>query len=474
MSENITTDLVVLGAGPGGYAAAFRAADLGLKVILVDTDPVPGGVCLNRGCIPSKALLHAAKTVQDARAASEYGITFNAPQIDFLKLNTWKNGIVDKMTKGLLQLAKARQVTFLQGRGAFVAPDKLSVQGDKGITEITFAKAIVAAGSRPFIPDNFPVESKHLLTSTTALDISSPPKNLLIIGGGVIGLELGSVYQTLGTSVTVVEMQPGLIPGCDRDLVKPLQKRLEKIGMKIMLSTQVKNLSEASSGLQAVLTDAAGKDETHDFEKALVSIGRKPNSSGLGLNHTQVEIDAKGFITVDKQMLTKQKNIFAIGDIVGNPMLAHKATHEGLIAAEVAAGHDKTVFDARAIPSVVYTDPDIAWCGLTETQAKIDSKNVKTGLFPWAASGRAQTLHAGDGLTKLILDPDTDQILGAGIVGPGAGEMIAEMVLAIETGCTARDIALTIHPHPTLSETLMEAAEMAHHMSVHIYKPKRG
>lgn len=468
------SQLLVLGAGPGGYAAAFRAADLGMQVTLVDTDTTPGGVCLHRGCIPSKALLHAAKILHDVRDAQEFGLSFGKPQIDFAKLNAWKNSIVEKMTKGLLQLAKARKVEFVQGRGGFVSPNRLAVNNNGApAREIEFDQAIIAAGSRPFIPDSFPVDSPRLLTSTSALDVSQPPRSLLIIGGGVIGLELGSVYASFGTTVTVVEMLEGLIPGCDRDLARPLQRRLEKSGIKILTSTQVLSLTDAGSELKAVLRDAKGTESSHTFEKSLVSIGRKPNASGLGLNNTQVEIDAKGFIKVDNQMRTSQKNVFAIGDIVGGPMLAHKATHEGLVAAEVASGKSKIIFDAKTIPGVVYTDPEIAWCGLTETQAKIDGREIKIGTFPWAASGRAQTLLAGDGLTKLILDPATDQILGAGIVGTGAGEMISEMVLAIETGCTAKDIALTIHPHPTLSETLMEAAEVAHGMSVHIFKPKK-
>lgn len=474
MNALAKTSLLVLGAGPGGYAAAFRAADLGLKVTLVDTGSTPGGVCLHRGCIPSKALLHAAKVLSEARTANEFGITFGEAKIDFPKLNTWKNRIVENMTKGLLQLCKARQVTYVQGRGGFVSPNRLAVhENGNPIQEIEFDQAIIAAGSRPFIPENFPIDSARLLDSTTALDVSQIPKTLLIVGGGVIGLELGSVYAELGTAVTVVEMLDGLIPGCDRDLVKPLQRRLEKHGIKILTSTQVITLKDGGKALEADLKDTKGSETSLTFEKALISIGRRPNASGLGLNNTQVVVDAKGFITVDNQQRTSQKNIFAIGDIVGNPMLAHKASHEGLVAAEVAAGHSKTIFDARVIPGVVYTDPEIAWCGLNETQAKAEGHAIKTAAFPWAASGRAQSVGASDGLTKLLLDPETDTVLGAGIVGSGAGDLIAEMCLAIETGCTARDIAMTIHPHPTLSETWMEAAEVAEGLCVHIYKPKK-
>jgi dihydrolipoamide dehydrogenase len=468
------TQLVIIGAGPGGYAAAFRAADLGLQVTLIDLEVNPGGVCTFRGCIPSKALLHVAKLITEAGEAGELGIEFSSPKIDLGRLRTWKEKIVNQLTSGVGTLGKMRKVNFVQGRASFIDSKTLSVQpnGDGNQRPLSFDFAIVATGSRPFIPPDLSVESPHLWNSTTALDLKEIPKTMLVVGGGYIGLEMGTVYAALGTKVAVVEMTDGLLPGVDRDLVRVLNKRLEVAFSSIRLKIKVTSLSEATGGLKAVLEDSEGKQSEEIFEKVLVSVGRRPNSSGIGLNNTAVEVDSKGFIKVNPERRTNVPNIFAIGDVAGEPMLAHKATHEGITAAEVIAGH-KAVFEPRAIPAVVFTDPEIAWCGLTETQAKEQGRKVNVSRFPWAASGRALTLNRTDGSTKIIADVETDLVLGVGIVGSGAGDLISEAVLAMEMGATAADLGMTIHPHPTLSETLMESAEGIEGLSIHFYRPKK-
>jgi dihydrolipoamide dehydrogenase len=475
MNQNAEfSQLVVIGAGPGGYAAAFRAADLGLQVTLVDLDVNPGGVCTFRGCIPSKALLHAAKLITEAREASELGITFSSPQIDLSKLKAWKEKVVTQLTGGLGTLGKMRKVNFIQARASFIDSHTLALQanGQGNQAPLKFDFAILATGSRPFIPPGLAIESPHLWDSTSALELSEIPKTLLVVGGGYIGLELGTVYAALGSQVHVVEMTGGLLPGVDRDLVRILAKRLESHFSSIRLNTKVVSFEENAGGLKALIEDTEGKRTEEIFGKVLVSVGRRPNSSGLGLNNTAIEVDTKGFVKVDPERRTTVPHIFAIGDVAGEPMLAHKATHEGITAAEVIAGH-KTVFEPRAIPAVVFTDPEIAWCGMTEEEARSRKLEARISRFPWAASGRALSLNRTDGSTKIIAHPETDQILGVGIVGSGAGDLISEAVLAMEMGATAADLAMTIHPHPTLSETLMESAEGIEGLGIHFYRPKK-
>ena len=473
MSNAANKKLVVIGAGPGGYAAAFRAADLGIDVTLIDTQKNPGGVCLYKGCIPSKALLHAAKIIQEAEHIAEAGITFGKPKIDVKKLAAWKSSVVEKMTSGLGQLSKARKINFVQGRASFSNSSTVMIKKADGLEEtMSFDYALVATGSEPNIIPNLPKDSPHFWDSTKALELNEIPKTLLVVGGGYIGLELGSVYAALGTKVTVVELGDSLLTGADRDLVKILAKNLETKLHKILLSTKVTEYKEVRGGVQVTFDSLTGKDATQVFEKVLVCVGRKPLSQGLGLENTKIKINERGFITVDQQLRTTESHIFAVGDIIGNPMLAHKATHEGLVAAEVIAGH-RVFFDAKVIPAVVFTDPEIAWCGLTETEAKQQGKEIKIAQFPWQASGRATSMGLKEGLTKLIIDPQSEKILGVGIAGSGAGELIAEGALAIEMGATALDLALTIHSHPTLSETIMEAADVFFGQSVHVYKPKK-
>jgi dihydrolipoamide dehydrogenase len=472
MSPNERYQVVVLGAGPGGYAAAFLAADLGLKTALIDTEENPGGVCLYRGCIPSKALLHAAKVLHEAEAAAVMGIEFGAPRISVDKLRAWKDGVVKKLTGGVGQVAKFRKVTYISGRGTFTDAHTLSVALTAGGAQtVEFDHCIVATGSRPATIPIFP-KSERILDSTSALDLKSVPKTMLVVGGGYIGLELGSVYAALGARVSVVEMLPGLLlPGADRDLVAILEKRLSKSFESIMVNTKVAGASEVSDGIRVKLEGAVNEERT--YEQVLVSVGRKPNTSGFGLEKTKARVNARGFIEVDGQRRTAEPSIFAIGDVTGDPMLAHKASHEGRTAAEVIAGH-KVAFEPAAIPAVIFTDPEIAWCGLTETQAKEKNIEVAVAKFPWGASGRAMTIERTDGLTKLIIDPRTERVLGVGIAGPGAGDLISEGALAIEMGALASDVKLTIHPHPTLSETIMEAAEVFYGQSTHVYRPKRG
>ncbi|HJQ68981.1 MAG TPA: dihydrolipoyl dehydrogenase [Blastocatellia bacterium] len=474
MSEQMdSTQVVVIGGGPGGYAAAFMAADLGLQVALVDLERNPGGVCLYRGCIPSKALLHVAKLITESRHAANWGIEFADPKIDVDKLRAWKEGVVDRLTGGLGQLAKQRKVRFIQGRAKFIDANTLNIQTAKnGESRLRFEHAIVATGSRPATAPGLALDSPRLLDSTTALDIKSVPKNMLVIGGGYIGLELGTVYAALGAEVSVVEMTPGLLPGADRDLVSILAKRVEKIFKAVMLSSKVVEMKEERDAVRVRFEGEAVKEAEQVYENVLVSVGRKPNSEGLGLENTKVEIDARGFVKVDAQRRTAEASIFAIGDVVGDPMLAHKATHEGRTAAEVIAGH-KVAFEPNAIPAVVFTDPEIAWCGLTETEAKKENRAVTVARYPWGASGRAMTLDRIEGVTKLIIETETERVLGVGIVGVGAGELISEGVLAIEMGALASDVGMSIHPHPTLSETLMGAAEVFYGTSTDIYRPKR-
>jgi dihydrolipoamide dehydrogenase len=472
MSNN-STQLVVIGAGPGGYPAAFLAADLGMDVTLVDMEANPGGVCLYRGCIPSKALLHASKLLADAREAAEIGIQFGEPKIDIAKLRTWKESVVGKLTGGLGQLSKVRKVKYIQGRARFLGPDTISIKrpGVADDESLTFQHALLATGSRPAVIPNFPVDPSCIWDSTAALSLDTIPSSLLVVGGGYIGLELGSVYASLGSQVTVVEMMPGLLPGADRDLVTFLSKRLKANFKSILLNTRVVEMTKVENGVRVKFEGQDVKEPEQVFEKVLVSVGRKPNTGDLGLENTKVQLDAKGFVKVNPQRQTDEPSIYAIGDIAGEPMLAHKATHEGRLAIEAIAGH-KVAFEPRAIPAVVFTDPEIAWCGLTETQAKAEGREVKVAKFPWGASGRATTLNRNDGVTKLIVDPADERVLGVGITGPGAGDMIAEAVLAIEMGAVVSDLKLTIHPHPTLSETVMEAAEVFFNQSPHFYQKK--
>src|SRR5580692_4055371 len=474
MTETSNLHIAVVGGGPGGYAAAFLAADLGLKVTLIDPEVNPGGVCLYRGCIPSKALLHVAKLIEESQQAKNWGIDFPRPNIDLTRLRTWKENVVKKLTGGLGILSKQRHVEYIRGKAAFENSTTLIVTKPSGENEtLSFDKIIIATGSRPAIVPSLKIDSPRMMDSTAALNLEEIPGSLLVVGGGYIGLELGSVYAALGTRVTVVEMLSGLLPGADRDLVLPLHKRLEKMFEAILLNTTVSSIREESNGLRATFEGPNVKEREQVFDRVLVSVGRKPNSEIPGLEKTQVQVGARGFIQVNKQLQTNDPAIYAIGDVVGEPMLAHKASHEGRVAVEAIAGH-KVAFEPHAIPAVVFTDPEVAWCGLTETQAEKENREIKVAKFPWGASGRAVTIDRPDGMTKLIIDPHTERILGVGIVGAGAGELIAEGVLAIEMAALASDVAMTIHPHPTLSETVMESAEVFFGTSTHVFRPKRG
>jgi len=470
-----SVQLVVVGGGPGGYAAAFLAADLGLSVALVDPEANPGGVCVYRGCIPSKALLHVANVLSEARHAKAWGVEFGEARIDLGKLRAFKNDVVKRLTGGTGQLVKHRKVQYIQGLAAIVDPHTLRIQKTGGGDEsLRFDHAILATGSAPARPAALAISDARVMDSTAALDLPDVPKSLLVVGGGYIGLELGSVYAALGSAVTIVEMTGGLLPGADRDLVDVLAKRVNRIMRSVLLNTRVIKMAAESKGIRVTLEGPSLKDDTRYllFDRVLVSVGRQPNSAIPGLDGTRVKVNERGFVHVDEQMRTDEPSIFAIGDLVGEPMLAHKASHEGRVAVEVIAG-ENVAFEARAIPAVVFTDPELAWCGLTETQAQKDGRTVVVAKFPWGASGRAITLDRTDGLTKLILDPDTETILGVGLVGPGAGELIAEGVLAIEMGATATDLKLSIHPHPTLTETLMESAEVFFGQATHVYRPRR-
>lgn len=472
-AENLEADVVVIGAGPGGYPAAFAAADHGKKVILVNAEPTPGGVCLHRGCIPSKALLHVAKLIHEAEEATAWGVTYSKPKIDIDALRKFKNDVVTKLTGGIAELSKARGVTYVNAWATFADSSTLDLKYPDGKTgKLKFKHAILATGSTPVVPPIFKKDDPRVMDSTGALELADIPEKLLVIGGGYIGLEMGSVYAALGSKVTVVEMLPGLLPGADRDLVRPLQKRLEKQFAAINLNTKVDSLDIQKAGIVAKLTGEDNQTREENFDRVLVSIGRRPNSKNLGLEKTKVQIDAKGFVVVDAKRRTSDPNILAIGDVAGEPMLAHKATREAKVVVEALVG-EPAEFDNIAIPAVVFTDPEIAWCGLTETQAKTENRDVNIVRFPWGASGRAVSIGRTEGLTKIICDTKTQRVLGVGIVGAGAGELIAEAVIAVETACLARDIADSIHAHPTLSETLMEAAEGIIGQATHMYRPKR-
>ena len=465
--------LAVIGGGPGGYAAAFLAADLGMDITLIDKEKNPGGVCLYRGCIPSKALLHVAKLINETKEASAWGIEFGEPKINLERLRAWKNEVVNKMTGGLGILSKQRKINYMQGIATFVNSTTLKIEMISGETkELKFDKIILATGSVISSIPSLNIDSRRLLNSTSALDLPEIPKSLLVIGGGYIGLELGSVYNALGTKVSVVEMTSGLLPGADRDLVTYLAKRIENSFNKVMLNSKVVEMKESGNAISVKIQAQDGTTSDVDYDYVLMSIGRRPETKGLGLENTKVKVNQKGWVEVNKQLQTNDPDIYAIGDIVGEPMLAHKASHEGRTAVEHIAGH-KGAFEPLAIPAVVFTDPEIAWAGLTETQARERNINYVVSKFPWAASGRATTLGRSDGVTKLLIEPETERILGVGICGPGAGELIAEGVLAIEMGANASDLKLTIHPHPTLSETVMEAAEVFFGQSTNVYRPKR-
>ncbi|MEI6413334.1 MAG: dihydrolipoyl dehydrogenase [Pseudomonadota bacterium] len=470
-TADIETDLVILGAGPGGYTAAFRAADLGQRVVLVERFPTLGGVCLNVGCIPSKALLHAAEVIDQAAAMAHLGIRFGAPEIDLEKLRTGKNAVVKRLTQGLTQLAKQRKVQVLQGLAQFASPHRLTVQGADGSLSVTFRHAIIACGSSPVKIPGFPHEDPRLVDSTDALALSDIPGRLLVIGGGIIGLEMATVYAALGSEIDVVELSEGLIPGCDRDLVRVLEKRIRKKYRRILLGTQVTGIVPHSDGLEVHFA-GPNAPASERYDKVLVAVGRRPNGKTLAADAAGVSVDERGFIPVDPHQRTNVPHIFAVGDVVGNPMLAHKATHEAKVAAEVIAGQPAR-FDPLAIPSVAYTDPEIAWMGLTEEQAKRQGIAYEKGVFPWMASGRALGMGRDEGLTKLLFDPQTHRLLGAGIVGPHAGDLISEAMLALEMGADMEDLALTIHPHPTLGETLGLAAEMAHGSITDLLPPKK-
>ena len=468
---DLHAEIVVLGAGPGGYTAAFRAADLGKQVILIERDSKLGGVCLNVGCIPSKALLHVAKTITEADEISQHGVTFGKPTIDINKIRSWKERIVAKLTGGLAALSRQRKVQVVCGVAKFSSPNSITVETTDGSKTITFDNAIIAAGSSVTRISGFPYDDPRLIDSTGALLLQDIPERMLIIGGGIIGLEMGTVYDALGSKISVVELADGLIPGADRDLVRPLHKRIEKRYEAIYLKTKVTKIEARAEGLN-ITFEGDNAPQSQLYDRVLLAVGRRPNGHEINAEAAGVVVNERGFIPVDKQQRSNVPNIYAIGDIVGDPMLAHKATHEGKVAAEVIAGH-KASFDALTIPSVAYTDPEISWMGLTETQAKAQDITYEKAAFPWAASGRALSMGRGEGLTKLLYDPQTKRILGAGIVGSNAGELIAETVLALEMGADMEDIGLTIHPHPTLSETVGFAAEIAEGSITDLYMPRK-
>jgi dihydrolipoamide dehydrogenase len=469
--------LVVLGGGPGGYAAAFLAADEGLEVTLVEADSRLGGTCLLRGCIPSKALLHVARVIAEVdELRHEWGVEYRSPLVNIDKVRARKEKVISTLSGGLKQLAKRRNVRIIHARGVFENSTTLRLEGDDasipGDRQLTYDYCILATGSIPAMPAAFNIGSDRVMDSTGALDLADLPESLLVIGGGYIGLEMGTVYAQLGSKVSVVELLEGLLPGADRDLVKPLHKRLERLfGERIFLNTKVGSIG-LRDGKVEVAFEGPGKFGTEQYDRVLVSVGRRPNSRGFGLEKTQVQLDERGFAKIDKQLRTADPHILAIGDVAGDPMLAHKATHEGRTAVEVILGKPVT-FDKLAIPAVVFTDPEIAWAGLTEDQAKRDGRKYEAAVYPWGASGRAIAIGRTDGLTKVLVDPNTERVLGVGIVGPGAGELISEAVLAIEMGCEVTDITETIHPHPTLSETIMNAGEAFFGTATEIYKPKR-
>ena len=468
--ESIKTELVVVGGGPGGYAAAFYAADLGKKVILVEQEKNLGGVCLNRGCIPSKALLHATHVISAARESAHHGIVFESPKVDLEKMRAWKDSILKKLSGGIAQIAKMRGVQVVHGRGYFEASQRLRVENAEGQQFIEYDKAVLAVGSRPSLPKAFDLGNPRVMTSTEALQVEEVPEELLIIGGGYIGMELGTVYANLGSKVTVIEALETILAGADADLVRPVVKLAEKNFKEIRYKTKVTKMATKGKKIM-VISELDGKSKEELYDRVLVSVGRVPNAADLGLENTKVERDEKGFVKVNEKMETSDANIYAIGDIAGGVMLAHKASKEARIAVENICGQE--FFNRNIIiPAVVFTDPEVAWCGLTEAEAKAKGIEVKVAKFPWGASGRALTFDRTDGLTKLIIEPDTDRVLGVGIVGCGAGEMIAEGVLAVEMGANAKDLAETVHPHPTLSETVMEAAEAFYGHATHVFSRK--
>ncbi|MEQ1802202.1 MAG: dihydrolipoyl dehydrogenase [Gammaproteobacteria bacterium] len=466
---DLKADVLVLGAGPGGYPAAFRAADLGLNVTLVERWPVLGGVCLNVGCIPSKALLHAARVIEEAESMADCGVKFGHPEIDLDALRGWKDKVVGKLTGGLAMLAKQRKVSVVKGTGRFLSANHLEVTDGDSRQVISFKSCVIAAGSEPVQLPGFPADPR-IIDSTGALELKAIPKTMLVVGGGIIGLEMATVYDALGTKVSVVELTDALMPGTDPDLVRPLQKRIAKRYAQILLGTKVAKVEPAADGLHVTFEGKTTGAQV--FDCVLMSVGRSPNGKRIGAENAGVNVDARGFIPVDRQMRTNVPNILAVGDIVGQPMLAHKANHEGRVAAEVVAGM-KVAFDARVIPSVAYTDPEVAWVGVTETEARAQGLAYGKGSFPWAASGRSLGINRDEGVTKLLFDEATHRVIGAGIVGPNAGELIGEVALAIEMGCDAADIGLTIHPHPTLSETVAFAAEAFEGTLIDLYLPKK-
>ena len=464
-------ELVIVGAGPGGYAAAFYAADLGMDVTLIDKEVNPGGVCLYRGCIPSKALLHVSKLLSEAKEATNWGVDFGKPKIDLEKLRTYKESVVNKLTSGTGQLSKQRKINYIQGTVKYTGSNSLTVtKTDDTAENIEFSKSILATGSIPSIIPGLP-NTSNIWDSTDALNLELIPNKLLVIGGGYIGLELGSVYASLGSKVTIVEMTKGLLPGADRDLVRVLQRSLESKFESILLNTKVSEINETKSGIK-IKFEGSEKTSEETFDRVLVSVGRRPVTDGLGIDNTGIQISERGFVLTDDKCQTNDPSIFAIGDIVGGAMLAHKASAEGKVAVDAILGK-KVAFEPNAIPAVVFTDPELAWAGLNETEAKEKGIKVEVARFPWGASGRATTIDRNDGLTKLLIDPETERIVGMGLVGAGAGEMISEGVLAIEMAALAKDVALSIHPHPTLSETVMEASEVFFGHSTHLYRPKR-
>lgn len=466
-------DVVVLGSGPGGYTAAFRAADLGLRVALVERHAALGGVCLNVGCIPSKALLHAARVLDEAAAFAEHGIDFGEPAIDLGRLRGWKDSVVERLTGGLGKMAGQRGVEVVRGEGRFVSDRRLEVAGEAGTRRLDFRHAIVAVGSRAVRIPGVPWDDERVLDSTAALELRDVPETLLVVGGGIIGLEMATVYAALGSRITVVEMLDGLLPGCDRDLVRPLARRLsDRFGVELHLGTEVAGVEASEKGLQASFEGAAAPEPAL-FDRILVAVGRRPNGDRIGAEAAGLAVDERGFLPVDRQLRTNVPHILAIGDVTGPPMLAHRASHQGKVAAEVCAGEPAS-FDVRVIPSVAYTDPEVAWVGLTETDAERDGVAYRKAVFPWAASGRSLGMGRSEGLTKLLFDPETHRLLGGGIVGPSAGDLIAEVALAIEMDCEAGDLALTVHPHPTLSETIAFAAEVYEGTVTDLYKPRKG
>jgi len=469
--DKLSTDIAVIGAGPGGYAAAFRAADLGKKVVLIDKSESLGGVCLNRGCIPSKALLHLSKQIDDIKGIKEKGVSYGEPQINLNAIRKWKNNIISNLSSGISKLAKARNVRILSGEAQFKSKTELEVKTENNKKSVVFKNAIIATGSVSGNLPGLPISSQRVMGSKKALELLSIPEKLLVIGGGYIGLELGSVYHSLGSRVSVIEKLPNLLAGADVDLVKPLHRKLSRRFEQIYLETELLSAKETDSGVQ-IRTKNKQRETAEMFDSVLVSVGRKPNTKGLCLHHVGIEANERGFVKVNKTQQTRTETIYAIGDVVGEPMLAHKASYEGIIAAEHISGHISR-FDARAIPAVVFTNPEIAWAGLTETEAREKSIAYKKGELPWAASGKAQTLGFREGKTKILFDPKTKQVLGGGIVGPGAGDLISEIVLAIEMGADAEDVGQTIHPHPTLSESISNAAEVFLGTATDIYIPKR-